>query len=464
MKGKGTNSCMMFPFFLSFSRILPLEINHFYAILIQITTSYNTSEKIMSVISSENVNEIIRKTLSIINKSIISHGEITGYILYKMLEYDRIYSEQELVDYTMLGILHDIGFYREPNVNNFRDIELKDPWTHSVYGFLFLKYLSPMDDKAEIILYHHLDYNRYSKVKSRYLHIIEYLNLADKMDTFMHMGTKELDKDYFTKYRDITFSGRALDTFLKAEEKYQITNRMADGSFKDELSSLLTKKVFAENYKKGFLEMLAYTIDFRSEHTVIHTMATVSFAIQLGKLMRLKPSELNHLYYGALLHDIGKIAIPIEILESTDRLSQEDMRVMKAHVRITEMILEGTIDEEVVKIASRHHEKIDGSGYHKGLTEKDLTLPQKIVAVADILSALYGKRSYKESFESSKIKEILSEEAGNNKISKEVVACLFRNFDTIINRFEKEKKNILGLYFRIKEEFGIIMKEFEKLE
>ncbi len=418
----------------------------------------------MSIISSENVNEIIRKTLSIINKSIISHGEVTGYILYKMLEYDRIYSEQELVDYTMLGILHDIGLYKEPNVNNFREVELKNPWPHSVYGFLFLKYLSPMDDKAEIILYHHLNYNRYNKVKSRYLHIIEYLNLADKMDSFMHMSGNEIEKDYFTKYRDITFSGQALDTFRKAEEKYQITKRMADGSYKDELASLLGKKVFTEVYKKGFLQMLVYTIDFRSEFTVVHSIATVSFAIQLGKLMHLNAMELKHLYYGALLHDIGKIAIPLDILESTNRLSNEEMKIMKAHVRITEMILEGSIDEEVVKIASRHHEKLDGTGYHKGCTEKELTLAQKILAVADILSALYGKRSYKDSFDSSKIKEILLSEAENNKISKEVVNCLFKNYNNIINQFEKEKKNTLGLYLKIKDQFGIIMKEFEKLE
>ena len=66
--------------------------------------------------------------------------------------------------------------------------------------------------------------------------------------------------------------------------------------------------------------------------------------------------------------------------------------------------------------------------------------------------------------DSSKIKEILLSEAENNKISKEVVDCLFKNYNHIINQFEKEKKNTLGLYLKIKDQFGIIMKEFEKLE
>lgn len=415
----------------------------------------------MSVISSKDVNDIIRKTLGIINNKIMNHGEITGYILYKMLEYEQQYAEQELVDYTMLGILHDIGLYKEESVKNVTDFETKNLWSHSIYGFLFLKYLSPMGDKAEIVLYHHLDYNRYSMIQSKYLHIIECLNLADKMDTFLHLKEENLEKDFFVRYRDIKFSGAALDLFHKAEVRYGITANLVNGKYKEELAELLAKRAFNEQYKRGFLEMLVYTIDFRSEHTVVHTLATVNFAQQLGRLMRLGGKDLRDLYYGALLHDLGKIAIPLNILESTGRLSDEEMRVMKAHVRITEMILEGVVDNDVLQIAVRHHEKLDGSGYHKGLMEEQLTLPQQIVAVADILSALYGKRSYKEAFDSELIQKIMTEDAENHKINKTVVDMLMRNYDRVIAEFEKEKESTIGLYLKIKEQYAIMIEKFE---
>nr|WP_295678498.1 HD domain-containing phosphohydrolase [uncultured Lachnoclostridium sp.] len=414
----------------------------------------------MNVISSENVNEIINRTLSIINPKIINHGEITGYIVYKMLECEHLYSDHDLVDYTMLSILHDIGLYKQPNVKNVVDFESKDVWSHSIYGFLFLKYFTPMKDKAEIILYHHIEYNRYHLISSKYLHIIECLNLADHMDTYMHLCPDDMEKDFFVKYRDIKFSGKALDLFFRAEAKYKITEKLANGTYKKELAEFLSKKVFSDKYKKGFLEMLVYTIDFRSEHTVIHTMATVNFARQLGRLMRLSGVELHNLYYGALLHDLGKLAIPLEILESPGRLSEEEMKIMKAHVRITEMILSGVVDQDVLEIAVRHHEKLDGSGYHKGLTKKDLTLPQQIVAVADILSALYGKRSYKDAFESDKIKEILWKDAENNKISKPIVECLLRNYNSIIAKFETEKQQTIGLYLNIKDQYEVIAQKF----
>ena len=421
----------------------------------------------MSVISSKDVNEIIRKTLGIINNKIMHHGDVTGYILYKMMEYENTYTEQhyteqELVDYTMLGILHDIGLYKEDNVKNVTDFETKNLWPHSIYGFLFLKYLSPMDDKAEIVLYHHLDYNRLNLIQSRSMHIIELLNLADKMDTFMNL--KDLEPDYFSKYRDTKFSGAALDLFHKAQERYSITENLINGKYRQELDELLAKRAFSEQYKRGFLEMLVYTIDFRSEHTVIHTLATVHFAEQLGRLARVSGKDLRDLHYGALLHDLGKIAIPLNILESTGRLSDDEMKIMKAHVRITEMILEGIVDDAVMQIAVRHHEKLDGTGYHKGLKAEDLTLTQQIIAVADILSALYGKRSYKEAFSKEKILDIMNGDADNGKINRNVVTSLERNYDKIIKEFEKEKENTIGLYLKIKEQYAIISERFKMFE
>ncbi len=423
----------------------------------------------MSIISSKDVNEIIRKTLGIINSKIMNHGEITGYILYKMMEYEtsyteQHYTEQELVDYTMLGILHDIGLYKEDNVKNVSDFETKNLWPHSIYGFLFLKYLSPMGDKAEVVLYHHLDHNLHSMIQSRYLHIIDLLGFADKMDTFLHLKEENLESDYFVKYRDVKFSGAALDLFQKAEKRYGITANLVSGKYKEELEVLLAKRAFSEQYKRGFLEMLVYIIDFRSEHTVIHTLATVNFAEQLGRLARLTGKELRDLHYGALLHDLGKIAIPLNILESTGRLSDEEMKVMKAHVRITEMILEGVVDDDVLQIAVRHHEKLDGTGYHKGLTAADLTLPQQIIAVADILSALYGKRSYKEAFSKEKILDIMTSDAERGKINQNVVNTLVTHYDSIIKEFEKEKESTIGLYLQVKEQYAVMSEKFQKFD
>lgn len=84
------------------------------------------------------------------------------------------------------------------------------------------------------------------------------------------------------------------------------------------------------------------------------------------------------------------------------------MTVMRTHVDMTEAIFGGEVDETVARIALRHHEKLDGSGYPRGLEAADLTVGERLVAVADIVSALSGTRSYKEAYSKDRVIRIYS--------------------------------------------------------
>ena len=179
--------------------------------------------------------------------------------------------------------------------------------------------------------------------------------------------------------------------------------------------------------------------------------------------MKLSGQDKYNMYYGALLHDIGKIAIPLSILESTGRLSDKEMDIMKKHVEITDHVLKGIVDDDIREIAIRHHEKLDGSGYFRGLKGDELTRPQRIVAVADIISALYGKRSYKEAFAPDKIKAIIQADADNNKICPAVVDVAVKNMESIIQNFEKKKEAVLGTYMQIKQQENDIYEQFKGL-
>ena len=417
-----------------------------------------------SVIESKDVYNIIRKSLEIMDVKIMQHGEVTAYFLYKMLQADGIYSEQEIADYTMIGMMHDIGMIKTGYSRDVIERETKGVWAHSIYGYLFMRYLSPIGDKAEIVLYHHLPYRLHGMIKSQYMKIAEYLTLADKMDVFLRVDGLGMGKDYFAKNINVEFSPKAFETFNKAQAKYNIMAKLKNGSYKIELDNLLTNANFSEKYKKGFLEMLIYAIDFRSQQTVVHSLATTTFAVEIGRILRVSTKELQILYYGALLHDIGKIAIPLDILEAPRRLTDQEMRIMKAHVIISDRILRGVISDDVLEVAIRHHEKLDGTGYYRGLTGDELTKLQRTVAVADILSALYGKRSYKDSFDKDKIKEIISEDASNGKICSEIAGVAVSNFDTIIRNYEKNRDTTIGIYETILKQYDIIYERFKAFE
>ena len=166
--------------------------------------------------------------------------------------------------------------------------------------------------------------------------------------------------------------------------------------------SILPQVNLSSQECEDYLKMMIYAIDFRSQHTVTHTITTTSISTNTARIIGMSDDQVQRIYYGALLHDLGKIGIPVEILEFPGKLSPQAMKIMRSHVSITEDILGGTIAPDITKIAVRHHEKLDGSGYPRGLTEKELSMEEQVVAIADIVSALLGTRSYKEAYSHEK--------------------------------------------------------------
>ncbi|MGN0430819.1 MAG: HD domain-containing phosphohydrolase [Lachnospiraceae bacterium] len=416
------------------------------------------------IVSTLDVYNVMRRTLGCLDSKVLLHGEITGYIFYNMLRAEGTYTDMELAECALVGMMHDLGMIKTGYKDNIVECEKSNVWAHSVYGYLFLKYLSPVGDMAEIVLYHHLPYYLHGRIKSNYMKLAEYLTLADKMDVFMRMEGHGMDSDYFVKRVNIDFSARALELFHTAQNKFNFLSKLKTNEYQQEMADLFSHVNLAERQKKGFLEMLVYAIDFRSQQTVIHTMSTRNFALSIGRMMRVPTVDLQILYYGSLLHDIGKIVIPLSILEAPRRLTDEEMRVMKAHVVITDKILRGALDERIVDVAAKHHEKLDGTGYPKGLKGDELSKLERITAVADILSALYGKRSYKDSFPPEKIKAILQEDADNGKICSQIVRVVIGNFDTIIRDYEKERDITMERYMEIVHQYDSIYERFKGFE
>jgi response regulator RpfG family c-di-GMP phosphodiesterase len=172
-------------------------------------------------------------------------------------------------------------------------------------------------------------------------------------------------------------------------------------------------------------------------------------------------NELEIIKTGAMLHDIGKIGMPLHILESPDRLNDADMEVMRTHVEITEKILEGSVDNDIMRIAVKHHEKLDGSGYPNRLKIKDIDFFDRIVSVADIFSALCGARSYKNAYPKEKIVGILNDMSANNLLDPGMVALSIKHFDTIIEAVNREANPVIQIYNEMNEEYRRIRNSIE---
>ena len=147
------------------------------------------------------------------------------------------------------------------------------------------------------------------------------------------------------------------------------------------------------------------------------------------------------------------ITTPINILEKEGRVRESERQVMERHVVATEIILEGNVEEEILQIAIRHHEKIDGTGYPYGISGECLSMSERIVAVADILSALSMKRSYKEAFDKESIVNILNEMKLGKKLCPEIVDVATQHYNQIMTQVYAECGQVLDQYARLKNKY-----------
>ena len=146
----------------------------------------------------------------------------------------------------------------------------------------------------------------------------------------------------------------------------------------------------------GTLSALARTIDANSPWTAGHSERVSALAVRLGGELALTPRELDMLHRGALLHDIGKIAIPTSILNKPAPLTEEERRIVQEHTTVGARILAPIAAfAPAIPIVRNHHEWFDGAGYPDGLAGEDIPFMARLLAVADVYDALTSNRPYR---------------------------------------------------------------------
>jgi HD-GYP domain-containing protein (c-di-GMP phosphodiesterase class II) len=180
----------------------------------------------------------------------------------------------------------------------------------------------------------------------------------------------------------------------------------------------------------SFLKVMAASIDARDPLTAGHSEKVTEYSVDICNELGLPAPQREMIRVAALLHDYGKIGVPDAILKKNGRLSDLEYEIVKTHCHKTRDILEQVnfegIYRQVPEIAGAHHEKIDGSGYPKGLKGKDIPLGAKIIAVADFFEAVTSQRHYRDPMLVEEAYRLLREESGSHfdkKIVEALITC-----------------------------------------
>jgi putative nucleotidyltransferase with HDIG domain len=139
-------------------------------------------------------------------------------------------------------------------------------------------------------------------------------------------------------------------------------------------------------------------IKSKDEYTYLHSLAVSALCISFGEHLGLDDKKVKAIGIGGLLHDIGKVKIPAEILNKPGPLTEKEFEIMKEHVKHGDCILRQTtnIDEDSVCVTTHHHERLDGTGYPEGLRGSEISIFGQMAAIVDIYDALTSERCYKD--------------------------------------------------------------------
>ena len=175
------------------------------------------------------------------------------------------------------------------------------------------------------------------------------------------------------------------------------------------------------------VEALATAIDARDQVGMGHVRRAQIYAVGMGRLLGLGEPDIKALRTGALLHDIGKLAVPDHILNKPSGLTPAELEKTKIHSAVGASILEKVgFDYPVVPTVRYHHERWDGLGYPDGLKGEQIPLTARILSVADAFDTLRGARPYRPALSRDKARQIIQAESGT-RFDPAVVSLLIRN-------------------------------------
>ncbi len=162
---------------------------------------------------------------------------------------------------------------------------------------------------------------------------------------------------------------------------------------------------------------LGLAAEYKDDETGKHVMRMAHYAVAVARQLGWEVEDLDRLFHAALMHDIGKLALPDSILQKPGPLDAAEWAIVKRHPILGARILSGS-DSDIIQLAEAvaltHHEKWDGSGYPHGLRAEDIPLVGRIVAICDVFDALTVRRPYKRAFPLDKAFSIVRQSSGSH--------------------------------------------------
>jgi len=383
----------------------------------------------------------LSNAMDLVSPHVVDHHKRVAYIATSIGK-EMGLSEEAQEDLMMAGLLHDIGAISLQDRLDALKFEIDHPHIHAELGYRLIKSFPQFSRISQLVRFHHLAWNNGEGESFDNEHIpltCHILHIADRIAAMVKMQREVLDQSQsiFDKIRSGTgkkFVPLLVNVFSSISQRENFWFDVVSPSITNILT-VRSKHITLELDLDGLLDLsglFSKIIDFRSRFTATHSSGVAATAKALGKLTGLSRQECRMLRIAGYLHDIGKLAVPAEILEKPAKLTREELHIVKKHTYDTYWTLSAVKNlEEINTWASLHHECLDGRGYPFHLTARDIPAGSRIVAVADVFTALTEDRPYRSGMSRQDALGTLEQMAAENALDGDIVSTLVRNYDEV---------------------------------
>ena len=378
----------------------------------------------------------LSEAVDLVSSNLNNHHKKVAYMSYAIASEIKL-SNDQTQDIILASLLHDISAFSIEEQIKMLQFESFDNLSngHALLGYKLLKDFAPLSKVATLIRHHHVNYRKTQQDIPIGSYII---HLADKIAILLDDNHEVLQQVPEIRAKidqnQEGFHPKALAAF----------NRLADTeAFWVEAVSPPIDAIMSKNVRfskeiidletlRAFAKVFAHLIDFRSRFTATHSSGVAAVALELSSIDGFSERECKLMEIAGFLHDLGKLTVPNSILEKNGPLDDEEIRCMRKHTYYTHAILNKINGlGQIAAWASQHHERLDGSGYPFRMQGENISKLARIMAVADIVTAMTEDRPYRPGMERETVMKTLYSMSERGGIDKNIVELVNINFPRI---------------------------------
>ena len=377
--------------------------------------------------------------MDLINPRVVDHHKRVAYIASGIAE-EMGMGEEDIATILLASLMHDAGSISLRNRLDIMNYDMNTPHAHADLGFHLLNFYPPFAMLAKIVRHHHVPWEkgRGTEFRGEPVHRWSHLiHLADRIDVLIDRVEPILGQvrgicGKIRKDRVKKFMPDQVDAFLNlaGRESFWLD------AVSPELGTLLAQRMAKSTRVpvdlqelEGIAALFGRIIDFRSCFTSLHSAGVTAVAGFLAGTSGLSENTRRRIVVAGRLHDLGKLAVSKEILEKPARLSTRDRSIINIHTYHTYRILERIGGfEKISTWAAFHHERADGSGYPFHVKGRELSHCCRIMAVADVFTAITEDRPYRKGMSAGNALRVLTTMARAGKLDASLVALVKKNW------------------------------------